>query len=316
MIKRGQKIPKELIDSVKDIDLLMYLEMRGETFKKEGCYYRHIEHDSLVIKGNSFAWNSRGEKGYGAIKFNQIFYGMSFRESVQTLLEMNADLLSPLPCNRETRKECKKPFRYPIEQEVTDTKAIEEYLINERKIESRFVKSCIEKGLIAQDKRKNVVFKWIDRNGQIIGAEKQGTVPTKYGKNTYKYIFPNEVQHVGFYFDIGTPEAIYFFESPIDALSYLSIHPNLKNVRLQSLSGVKPKTLLKSVKTAHEDEKLSIKKIVVCVDNDKAGRQFKDYIQSITKEGLFESDLPKEEGLDWNNVLQAQKEQQSKEQSR
>ena len=46
----------------RNIDLISYLEAKGETFKKEGNYYRHTEHDSLLIKGNQYAWNSRGGK--------------------------------------------------------------------------------------------------------------------------------------------------------------------------------------------------------------------------------------------------------------
>ncbi|MCF2132025.1 hypothetical protein L1I79_37240, partial [Strepomyces sp. STD 3.1] len=64
----------------KEADLLSYLESRGETFKKEGRYYRHTEHDSLIIRDNMYAWNSRNEKGYGAINFAKMYYNLSFVE--------------------------------------------------------------------------------------------------------------------------------------------------------------------------------------------------------------------------------------------
>lgn len=193
MIKKGQKIGQDIIDSVKDIDLISYLESCGESFRKEGDYYRHTTHDSLIIRGNKFSWNSRNEHGYGAIRFNQIFFGMSFRESVQALLEAKGtSSFSFTPVRQEKRKE---PFRYPIEQESEQINEAREYLITERKIDSDIVDYCIRKGLIAQDDRKNVVFKWLNKKGKIIGAEKQGT-----GKSRYKYIFPNEVKHTGFSF--------------------------------------------------------------------------------------------------------------------
>lgn len=67
------------------VDLISYLEAKGETFKKEGNYYRHTEHDSLIIKGNQYAWNSRGEKGYGAISFAMMYYDMTFPQAVMDI---------------------------------------------------------------------------------------------------------------------------------------------------------------------------------------------------------------------------------------
>ncbi len=69
----------------RNVDLISYLEAKGETFKKEGNYYRHTEHDSLIIKGNQYAWNSRGEKGYGAISFAMMYYDMTFPQAVMDI---------------------------------------------------------------------------------------------------------------------------------------------------------------------------------------------------------------------------------------
>ena len=63
------------IMKARDVDLLSYLEKKGETFVKEGQYYRHTKHDSLLIKGNMYAWNSRNETGYGAVGVGQRLYG-------------------------------------------------------------------------------------------------------------------------------------------------------------------------------------------------------------------------------------------------
>lgn len=45
----------------RNIDLISYLEAKGETFKKEGNYYRHTEHDSLIIKGINMPGIVEGE---------------------------------------------------------------------------------------------------------------------------------------------------------------------------------------------------------------------------------------------------------------
>ncbi|WP_335743549.1 hypothetical protein [Salicibibacter kimchii] len=56
------RVRTEQVERAKRVDLLDYLEVKGETFKKEGRYYRHTEHDSLIIRDQMYAWNSRGEK--------------------------------------------------------------------------------------------------------------------------------------------------------------------------------------------------------------------------------------------------------------
>ncbi len=53
------------------------------------------------------------------------------------------------------------------------------YLYQTRKIDSKIVEALVREGLLYQDKRGNAVFLHKDENGQIVGAEIQGT-------NTYK----------------------------------------------------------------------------------------------------------------------------------
>ncbi|PEA35267.1 hypothetical protein CON45_31005, partial [Priestia megaterium] len=132
------------IMKARDVDLLSYLEAKGETFVKEGKYYRHTEHDSLLIKGNMYAWNSRNETGYGAISFAQMYYGMSFPQAV---LDINKGNYKELSQSHEqpSVSPSKEPFRYPKELEVKDQSKVKDYLIKERKIDPRLVKWLLQK---------------------------------------------------------------------------------------------------------------------------------------------------------------------------
>lgn len=214
-----KRVTEGEIMKAKEVDLLSYLEAKGERFKKEGNYYRHVDHDSLVIRGNMYAWNSRGEKGYGAINFAQMFYNMSFVEAVQ---DLNADNYQTIDHTKEDYVRDKQPFRYPSQYEVNDKSDIRNYLTNERKIDPRLVNWLIQKELIAQDRKKNVVFKWREKGGQgkVVGAERQGTIKTDNKRGSFKQILKNGKEHSGFTVDVGRPDTIYFFESPIDLLSY------------------------------------------------------------------------------------------------
>lgn len=85
MLFLAKRVNEEEIMKARDVDLLDFLQKNGEEFKKEGKYYRHKKHDSLLIRDNMYAWNSKGVKGYGALNFVQMYYGMDFVTAVQEL---------------------------------------------------------------------------------------------------------------------------------------------------------------------------------------------------------------------------------------
>lgn len=294
-------VAEEEVMKAKDVDLLLYLEAKGEKFQKEGNYYRHTEHDSLIIRENMYAWNSRGEKGYGAISFARMYYGMSFPEAVRDVNQGDYPTFTPSQEEEPTQNE---PFRYPGYLEVQDNQAIKQYLIGERKIDSRLVNWLIQQDLIAQDQKKNVVFKWREKGGigEIVGAERQGTVKMENRRGSFKQILPNGKPHTGFTVDVGKPTSVYYFESPIDLLSYWSLQQNrLQNARLVSMNGLKMKTVLRSFKEA-KDEGHPVNRIVLAVDNDKAGKEFTEKIGALTINPRVQMHLPSQE-KDWNDVL-------------
>ncbi|MGG3801203.1 toprim domain-containing protein [Metabacillus fastidiosus] len=294
-------VTEEEIMNAREVDLLSYLEAKGEKFKKEGYYYRHLTHDSLVIRNNMYAWNSRGEKGYGAVKFAQLYYNMSFQEAIR---DINSENYEKIEKTQAQIKESKEPFRYPKEDEVSTNSAIKNYLTNERKIDPRLVNWLIKKDLIAQDQKNNVVFKWRDQGGkgEIVGAERQGTIKTDNKRGSFKQILANGKEHSGFTVDVGKPESIYFFESPIDALSYWSIkQEELQNARLVSMNGLKMKTVFESCLDMHK-EGLEIKNVVIAVDNDQAGKEFIKKMDSMYNWDKFKVDIPVKE-KDWNDML-------------
>ncbi|PEJ58000.1 hypothetical protein CN692_10775 [Bacillus sp. AFS002410] len=300
-------VSSDEILSAKQIHLIDYLEAKGEHLKKESgaSYYRHQEHDSLVFKDNLYYWNSKQEKGVGAISFAMMYYRLTFPEAVKEINDLKYN-----EKNREQRQiELNKkqgPFRYPAFLDVKETDAIQNYLVNERKINPRLVDWLIMNEFIVQDQRKNVVFKWKEQGGkgEVVGANRQGTIKMDNRRGSFKQILPNGKEHSGFTIDIGKPTKVIAFESPIDLLSYWSIKQNnLTNVRLVSMDGLKPKTIVQS----HIDAKKeghAIEKWVLAVDNDEAGWNFIETIKKLVKPSVLEVDLPSEK--DWNDQLKKQ----------
>jgi len=133
-----------------------------------------------------YAWNSRNETGHGAISFARMYYRMSFPQAVLDItkgdykeLSQSHEQLSVSPS--------KEPFRYPKELEVKGQSKVKDYLIKERKIDPRLVDWLLQKDLIAQDKRNNVVFKWREQKGKgkVIGVDRQGTASIKNKRGSY-----------------------------------------------------------------------------------------------------------------------------------
>ncbi|MEB2268240.1 toprim domain-containing protein, partial [Priestia megaterium] len=101
--------------------------------------------------------------------------------------------------------------------------------------------------------------------------------------------------------DVGRPNKIHFFESPIDLLSYWSIQESsLQNTRLISMNGLKPKTVAQSYIKARR-EGLGIKEMVLAVDNDQGGKNIYKMNQ-IVNANLIKVDIPKGT-KGWNDEL-------------
>ncbi|MCP3028770.1 toprim domain-containing protein [Halobacillus sp. A5] len=290
----AKHVSADQVEVARNADLIDYLERKGEPLKKEGRYYRHQVHDSLVIKDQMYAWNSRDEKGAGVINFAKMFYGMSFPEAV---LDLNAHGCKVK--NNVQEKQSEEPYQYPSHYEVNDKRKAKNYLTNERKIHPKIVNWLDSKDLIAQDKLGNVVFKW-KQQGEVVGADRQGTSPMKDGR-MFKGIDRNSHGSAGFSVDIGKPNSIYLFESPIDAMSYWSIKKEkLQNTRLVSMSGLKRQTMIDEIKRMGKDGH-KVKHITFCTDNDKAGREFANKYQRMMSEKVSKVTLPINK--DWNDEL-------------
>lgn len=298
----GDRVSKEEIQKASDVHILDYLNSKGESVMKQGKYYRHADHDSLIINENGkWYWNSRSEGGHGSISFARSFYDLSFQDAVRDVngLSIVRDY------TRDVNKEEAKVFQYPSQYEVATQKNIRQYLVNERMIDKRLVDSLIKNDFVVEDKLKNCVFKWKNSEGEIIGADRQGTVKMDTKRGYFKQILANSKEDGGFRVDVGTPNKIALFESPIDAISYYELKKP-ENIRLQSMSGLKDQTATTAIKElireCHQrDQSLEI--VILAVDNDQAGKTFTERWRDLLKN----TEHHKPELKDWNLDLQKRK---------
>ena len=306
----GDRVSREEIQKASDVHILDYLNSKGEDLIKQGKYYRHAEHDSLIVNENGkWFWNSRSDGGHGSISFARTFYDLSFQEAVRDVngLSIVRDY------TRDIRNEEVKEFQYPKQYETATQKNVRQYLINERMIDEKLVDSLIKNDFVAEDKLKNCVFKWKDMQGNVVGADRQGTVKMETTRGYFKQVLANSKEGGGFRLDVGTPNKIALFESPIDAVSYYELH-RPENIRLQSMSGLKDQsatTAIKDlIKECHARDQ-TLEKVIIGVDNDKAGKQFTERWENL----LNNTERHEPQLKDWNlDLKKIKKEKELKKQ--
>lgn len=291
----GDRVGREEVQKANEVHVLDYLHAKGESLQQQGRYFRHPEHDSLVIKDSGhWYWNSRSKGGYGAISFAREFYDMTFQDAVR---DVNAQSVSK-HFSKNAERQVAKEFEYPKHQEVKSQDNISRYLTKERMIDPRIVAALIKKDLLAEDKLKNGVFKWKDSAGKIVGGDRQGTVKMDNKRGSFKQIMANSKEDGGFRLDIGVPNKIALFESPIDALSYFDLKRS-ENIRLLSMSWLKDQTATSGIRDLIKDCKergAVVEEVIFAVDNDDAGKQFVERWSNLLTN--IKVDLPKNK--DWN----------------
>lgn len=326
-IKEKMFVSKEEIKKANNVNILEYLISIGEPLKSEGNnFYRHKDHDSLVVNSrkNYFCWNSRNVSG-NAVTYLMNVYNISFQHAVKKINDDLGD--KELSLFKVPEPIYPSKFEYDV-KEVSTTDNIFNYLVNERKIDPDLVQAFIRADLIKEDSFKNVVFKWKE-NGELIGANLQGTREIPEEKRLhpdrpyFKKVLPTtkEATNSGFSITRGYPEKLYFFEAPIDLLSYLSLNRSkLTNCRLKSMDGLKKQTVFQTIKNTLNELKAYdrvINSITLCVDNDMAGNEFIEMMKQYDfqlKDGrqipieIDIPDLPKGQSKwDWNNELKARR---------
>lgn len=197
--------------------------------------------------------------GRNAINCLTNIIGMDFKSAVEAL---SGEKLPQRIFRQEGETpQGKKDLTLP--ERAKNMRKVFAYLCQSRKIDGNLVSELAHSGLLYQDKRGNAVFLHIDDNGEILGAELQGT-------NTYqrfKGVAAGTSDSV-FSLKVGTPNKVYVFESAIDLLSFRQLaSPNkLQDSVLVSMAGLKPSTLKSFAERGLP--------LYACVDNDEAGKRF------------------------------------------
>lgn len=300
---------RNLIQQARQVDLVTFMQSQGYDPKPESRSkgtYRIEGHGGLILKNNGFICFSETDNGqfksYGAKKTTNLsgnaidfviwFFNVSFQTAIKMLLGQT------LSTNAyDTQKKHQTPLKSDAPElvlpaQAANYKRLFAYLTKSRCINTSVVQKCLDDKLIYQDHNGNVVFLWYDKNKKIVGANLRGTltdIPFK------KNLVNNDMTN-GFRIVIGKPKKLLVFEASIDALSMLTIRPNLTDTLLIAMNCLSQLPIHKALKDYPD-----IEKVFMCIDADNAADNFYNNLDLSID---YQRVLPLAPAKDWNESLQ------------
>lgn len=296
--------PKVVLEA-KKMNLLTILKNfePHELVRLDKNNYTTRTHDSLKISNGKWMWWSRGIGGKTALDYLIKVRGMDFVEAVQTIMG-NGSVRSPTPEN--TKSYPNQPLLLPERSPSTDV--VFEYLFG-RGIDYEIINYCLEKELVIESlPYHNVVFIGYDESNKpkyaAYRATNQSRLMGDCTGSKKQYSFRLTAENTG---------EVHLFECAIDLLSYATLMKlegkNWRQFNLISLAGVySPKQNIGdskvpvTVRNLLEKDK-SIKRIVLHLDNDIAGRKATKALQTILSDKYEVVDDPPKCGKDVNDFL-------------
>ena len=303
-------IAQELVALAREQDVLDILRRIGEPLIEKNHGFRSAEHNSLIITpGEGFYWFSRQKGSRSPIDYFRWVHGMSFQDATRTVLDAldiddrTRDAERPpvrartKPQHMEPPAAEHKPFALPVRAE--NNKRAYAYLTLTRRLDPKLISSLMEQGLIYQEaKTGNTVFAGWDYACNPVSAFKRSTLTNPLHDSWTRGDAPGSQKDYRFRYENPDSRVVNVFESEIDMLSYLSMHPEAERVENYiSLGGVSDRAL-----EAFLEHRTDITEINICTDNDAAGNGAAVAIAE-KYSGQYEVTREVSEGKDWNEDL-------------
>lgn len=284
-----------------EIDLIDFLQSKGEKLLRSGREKRLESDRSITIRGNRWYDHGNGEGGL-AIDFVQYFYGMNFPDAVTLLLgDNNREVYRRV---RDNEREESKPFILPNKN--TNIRRVFAYLIKARHIDRGVISFFAKENLLyescemSKDKRKeyhNAVFVGLDENSIPRHGHKQGLYTR--GK-PFKGNVDSSNPCYSFNY-MGGSNKLYVFEAPIDMLSFISLNQeNWKEDNYLSLCGLSEQAMVRMIEVYP-----NINQVILCLDNDIAGIEASEKLEDILLNRGVDCKIVFPKYKDWNEDIKA-----------
>lgn len=298
-------ISPDVISKAKQMNLYTYLRTYEpqELVYLGGNTYCTREHDSLKISNGKWYWFSHSIGGRSALDYLIKVRGIPFKEAVETIVGRCA----AQPVVSSPRKE--PPKRSLLLPEAnSDSMRVIDYLAG-RGIDLELINYCLSTGRLYESRKyHNVVFVGQDSAGsqryvnlRSIDSDFKGE--SSGSDKRYSFSIPAK----------DKSSTLHLFESAIDLLSFgtmcKQIGRDWRRDHLLSLAGVyRPRKEIRESSmplalTQYLQDHPDIRKIVLRLDNDYAGRTASQTLQTMLSGSYEVSIRPPPEGKDYNDCL-------------
>lgn len=297
---------KEEIARAKELDLLTYFKLvEPSNLKLVGKEYRHKVHSSLTISKDSlWCWHCIGLRGRTALKYLIDVEKVPYVEAVREINRIQGGVVhSSQPVSLpQPRAEPEAPRDFKLPKPDANSYAAMAYLRG-RCIHPNVLTFCRKEGILYQTSFKNhpnCVFVGRDGEGVAKGGSLRGCTQLQFRRD-----IPGSKKIYPFYIQASTKaDTVEVYEAPIDAMSGASLklmqHTGpWRNVHYLALGGTDYAALDAFLKYFP-----AVRKIVLCLDNDNAGRtRTQDIIAHLAGSGKAVEDRPPPVGKDYNDTL-------------
>ena len=283
-----------------DVDLVEFLRRQGERLIPSGRDMRLESDHSVTVRGSQW-YDHAIEKGGGAVSFLQYHYGASYVEAVSQLLGGEGGRIYAAA---QQMPQEKKEFALPPANRTM--RRVYAYLMKQRQIDREVFHAYVHDGLLYEScepskdgsrQYHNAIFVGKDENGVARHAHKKGL-------NTVGPSFRGNIEggdpRCSFHY-VGVSDRLYVFEAPIDLMSFNTLYQrDWQEHSYVALCGTGSQAMRWML-----EQDPDIRRVALCLDNDKAGRKAMDRLMADLREKGYDTiQLLPEQGKDWNESLQ------------
>jgi 5S rRNA maturation endonuclease (ribonuclease M5) len=280
------------IDAANRTDIAAFLISRGETLKRIGQQYLW-EARQVWIHRNEWYTHYDGKGGH-TVRFVMAYYNLNFQDAIKELLGISGDSAEAVTLFVPKEK-VSKTLVLPAHNQTMNR--VYAYLINERFIDREVISFFAhEKTLYEDSEYHNAVFIGLDENGIPRHCHRRSTNSTG---QSFKCTEAGSDCRYAFH-HIGTSECLYVFEAPIDMLAFITLRSgNWQKHSYVALCSVAEHAMLHQL-----GQNPHLKKVILCLDNDEAGRTADQRLTRIlTEHGYTDVSILKPENKDWDEDL-------------